>query len=105
MDTTAYQKTLATLLEIGMPTASWLGLAMTLILGLLCFLTRDAYQELKRKIQALQEEIHEIREDVEKERSRSDKEMRLIDGRINDLHINILNKLDEIKYKFNEFRK
>ena len=90
---------------VGLPIASWFGLAVSAIFGLLYYLLKLSHNRLLKDIDELSKDITDISKAVEIERARSDKEMRTIDTRINDLHINILNKLDEIKYKFNEFRK
>lgn len=93
------------LLEVGLPIASWFGLAVSGIFGLLYYLLKLSHNRLIKDIDELSKDVTDIGKAIETERARSDKEMRTIDTRINDLHINILNKLDEIKYKFNEFRK
>lgn len=99
-------KYLSIFLEVvGLPIASWFGLAVSAIFGLLYYLLKLSHNRLLKDIDELSRDIADISKAVETERARSDKEMRTIDTRINDLHINILNKLDEIKYKFNEFRK
>lgn len=86
------------LLEANVPLASWLGIAVTIMLGLVGFLSRDAYNRINKR-------LDQIEDDQEVERKRSELEMRIMDGKISDLHINILKKLDEIKDKFNDFRK
>lgn len=90
---------------VGLPIASWFGLAVSAIFGLLYYLLKISHNRLLKDMDDLSKDISDISKDVQIERERSNKEMRTIDTRINDLHINILNKLDEIKYKFNEFRK
>lgn len=91
--------------SIGLPIASWFGIVVAGVLGLLYYLLKESHNRLKKDIEEVKVDLNEIAKAVETERARSDKEMRIIDTRINELHINILNKLDEIKYKFNEFRK
>lgn len=93
------------LLEGTIPAFSLSSVVVTLLLGVLAFLSKDAYNKVRKEIVDLNEAIDEIKDRVEIERSRSDKEMRIIDSRISELHINILSKLDEIKDKFQEFRK
>jgi hypothetical protein len=87
------------------PVVSWLGLVITIVFSTLAFLLRDAYLSIKKKGDHLELRISKMEDDVEKERNRSDEELRKIDMRINDFHVNILTRLDEIKDKFNEFRK
>lgn len=93
------------LLEGGIPALSWIGIGLTIALGLLGFLLRDAYQNLKRRQDQAEEGLSDLTEKLDAEKLNNERSMRSLDSRINDLHINILNRLDDIKDKFNEFRK
>ena len=92
-------------LEAGMPIASWVGVLVAIVTTLIGFLAKDVYDRLVKRVEVLEKAINDAKTDLDVEKERSRVEMRNIDTRINELHINILDKLDEIKYKFNEFRK
>lgn len=93
------------LLDAGMPVSSWIGLGLGAIITILGWLGKDAYSRFNDRLKYQEQYTEEIKEKLEKERLERLSENREIDGKISDLHINILNKLDEIKDKFNEFRK
>jgi hypothetical protein len=93
------------LLDVGMPVASWLGIVATGLISLLGFLLRDAYIKSQKRNDSMQGQIDDIEDAVIKERNRSDDEMRKFDQRINDMERKILEKLGDIKDKFNELRK
>ena len=94
-----------TLLDITIPAASWLGVAVTIVLGLLVYLMKDTFQGIKQRITNVETTASDLEAKLEGEKLNTEKALRLIDGKVNDLHINILNRLDEIKDKFQEFRK
>ncbi len=92
------------LLEV-LPIASWWGIVLSGIITLLGFLIRDAYLTIKRRQDSSEETAKILTEKLDGEKLNNEKALRALDGRMNDLHINILNRLDDIKNKFNEFRK
>lgn len=65
---------------------------------ILWFLLRDAYYRSNKRISSLEDKIVTVNSKIETEARATDK-------RINDLHLTILDKLDEIKNSFNDFRK
>lgn len=93
------------ILQNGVPVISWYGIALTAIVTLLGFLLRDAYQRLQRRQDAAEQALEDLTQKLDSEKLNNEKAMRSLDARINDLHVNILNRLDDIKDKFNEFRK
>lgn len=78
---------LTLLADVGMPVASWLAIGIALILGAMGWMIKGIYGDLKARVLALEE--------------KNDK----LEAKVGELHIIILGKLDEIKDKFNEFRK
>lgn len=84
--------------KISIPLISVYGVILAGVIALLGFLLRDAYKALKEKQSSGDSRLDEFEE-------KHEADIRDLDKRINDLHINILNRLDDIKDKFNEFRK
>lgn len=91
--------------NVGMPVASWIGLLIATILALIGFLLRDAYSSLKTKMKDLEKRVGDTEKALQDEKNQRLEDMRIIDNKIQDLHLNILRRLDDIKDKFNEFRK
>ncbi len=94
-----------TLLDVTIPAATWVGIGITAIMGLLMFLMKSTFTDIKDNVKENKEAIEDLTEKLDGEKLNNEKALRLIDGKVNDLHINILNRLDEIKDKFNELRK
>lgn len=65
---------------------------------ILWFLLKDAYYRSNKRMASLEDKIVAVNLKIETEARATDK-------RINDLHLTILDKLDEIKNSFNDFRK
>ncbi len=97
--------TLLQMLQVHVPAISWYGIALTAIVTLLGFLLRDAYQRLQKRQDSAEQALEDLTKKLDQEKLNNEKAMRILDARINDLHLNILNRLDDIKDKFNEFRK
>lgn len=87
------------------PTISWYGIVLTSVITLLGFLLRDAYQRIQKRQDISDKALEDLTQKLESEKLNSEKAMRSLEARINDLHVNILDRLDEIKDKFSEFRK
>lgn len=93
-----YNIILFILLQEGISIISYYGVALTAVMTLLSFLLRDAYLRLTKRVENLESENAALRED--------NSNIRLdFETKINNLNVNILNRLDDIKDKFNEFRK
>ena len=88
----------------GLSITFWLGIVITVMLGLLGFLARDAYSRLIRRTEDNEKEITELRKEIAELRKNMNSEMRGFDKKVSDLNINVLEKLNDIKNKFGEIR-
>lgn len=52
------------LLDVGLPAASWLGIIITALLGLLYFLLKNAYKAVEDELEDHKEEIKQLRKDL-----------------------------------------
>lgn len=77
--------------------------------SLIGFLIKDIYVSNKAKVSNLEtkesKDIANLTEKLEIYKNENNKELNRIESKINDIHIRILDKLDEIKDNFNELRK
>ncbi len=96
---------------VGLPLASWLGILIAALIGLLGWLLKNAYNkliitstEIEKRVDELEKEIYNAKDKIVKERNRSDQEMRNMDRTIQTITEKIGDKLDALKDKINEIR-
>ena len=105
-----------TLLEVVIPLGSIIGYVASAALAIMSYLVKKYLDRIDIRLEDLEDSDEKAKLALEKalldsntnisiERERSRAEMLIIDSRITNLHLNILEKLDEIKYKFQEARR
>lgn len=94
-----------TLLDINIPTGTVISSIIGLILLFLTYLVKKTFTDITDSITENKEDVEKVKLELEAEKLNREVASRAMDNRINDLHLNILNRLDEIKEKFNDFRK
>lgn len=77
---------------------SFLLIGISVVIGLLGWLLSNMFKENKDKIARQADELEILKRYTQEE-------IRKVERTVNDLNINILDKLDDIKNKFYEFRK
>lgn len=87
------------------PIASWIGMGLAIVFGLLGFLARDVYTKVMERIKENEKDIIKVVDTVETESKRLDIEIRQFDNKLSELQINLLKSLHDIKDKFNDLRK
>lgn len=112
----AYIALLLFLLDVTIPTMSWLGGCVGVAVAILTFFIRrsikrndDDIKEIKELAFTLEERLNLEKQlllaKLQSEKFAVEQALRLIDTKISELHINILNRLGDIKDEFKEFRK
>lgn len=90
------------------PAASWLGVIVSVALAFLAWLLKDTYADLKQKFINLKGDITVLEKKTEVELLAQDRRQDVFEKETNDrihkLHLIILEKLEEIKDKYNKFR-
>lgn len=92
-------------IDIGLPVASYLGLAIAVVGFLLAFLFKNFIGRIETRLEENEKNIETNRKGIEEERRERDKDMRSMDNKINGLEVKVLTILHEIKDRFNDLRK
>jgi uncharacterized membrane-anchored protein YhcB (DUF1043 family) len=85
------------LLEV-IPLASWLGAATTTLVAIIAFFLKDAYAKMTKKQEEVEKDITNLRADMNKDN-------RELENKLNNTHITLLGKLQEVINTFNNARK